>query len=124
MESTSRSGHGYHDVRVGGSGRAHLGDVHYNYGPSPDERILNDILDSLSYPGMNDRRDVLAEAHEGTFDWAFLDGDTDFVTKRFLLTEEAYTSSIRMNFKTWLQDDSQGLFYFTGKPGSGKSVFM
>lgn len=46
----------------------HLGDVYNNHG-SPDERALKAILDSLSYPGMTDRRDALAEAHEKTFDW-------------------------------------------------------
>lgn len=103
MESTSRSGHGYHDVRIGGSGRAHLGDVHYNYGPSSDERILNGILDSLSYPGMNDRRDALTEAHKGTFDRTFLEGKTKFITERYIMGQSEMKSAleVQMSFKSF-----------------------
>lgn len=125
MSATPRPGRGYSHIHVGGSSRAHLGDV-YNYGSSPDERALLMILESLEYPGMHDRRDALVEPHQGTFDWTFLEGEVDFVTNRYMFNQEEDHQSmrVRMNFRHWLQDDDQGLFVFTGKPGSGKSLFM
>lgn len=103
----------------------HLGDV-YNSHQSPDERALMAILDSLSYPGMTDRRDALAEAHEKTFDWTFLEGKTKFLEERDEHGNERWDryETVDMNFRSWLQQEDQGLFYVTGKPGSGKSTFM
>jgi hypothetical protein len=123
MPFPQRVGHYYDGVNVTGS--AHLGDV-YHHEPSPEERALNAVLGSLRYTGMHDRRDALTEAHEGTFDWTFLEGETQFVEKR---DEHGRGHSDRfrtvdMNFKSWLHDSGEGLFCFIGKPGSGKSTFM
>jgi hypothetical protein len=102
-----------------------LGDVYNNHN-SPDERALMAILDSLSYPGIMDRRDALAEAYEKTFDWTFLEGETEFLTERSRDGNEASDSydKVNMNFRSWLEQENQGLFCVTGKPGSGKSTFM
>lgn len=104
-----------------------MGNV-YNNGETSDERALRAILESLSYPGMDDRRNALAEAHAGTFDWTFLEGKTDFVTSRYFDTydgkEYTRTQEVDMSFKTWLEGEDPGLFCIEGKPGSGKSTFM
>lgn len=129
MPWPARDKHGYqhyHDIHLADSSRAHLGDVHY-YGQSADERAFNVILESLSYPGMTDRRDALAEAHKGTFDWTFLEGDTEFVSHRFVSGtgwEHDSVNKVKMNFGPWLRADSGGLFSVMGKPGAGKSTFM
>lgn len=116
----------YHDINPSGSSRVHLGDVHH-HGQSPDERAFNAILESLSYPGMTDRRDALAEAHEGTFDWALLEGEKRFLSYRGVSstrTHDDRDNKVEMNFSSWLRRESGGLFCFTGKPGAGKSTFM
>ena len=61
----------YQNILSTDNSRVRLGDV-YNNHQSADERALKAILDTLSYPGMNDRRDALAEAHEKTFDWTLI----------------------------------------------------
>jgi hypothetical protein len=127
MNLTPRSGHGYQDINIGGSSRVHMGDAYHHHGPSPDERALSAILDSLSYPGMHDRRDALAEAHEGTFDWTFLEGETRILTARWVgLTGNEYDSfnPVNVSLKDWLHEERGGLFCVKGKAGSGKSTFM
>lgn len=117
-------GNEYNNIYIEG-GRTVLGNV---YGQSSsDERALQAILESLSYAGMTDRRDTLKEAEEGTFDWKFLKGETKFVRRRRVDKEGVSTGDykdVKMNFKTWLEADDQGLFCVMGKPGSGKSTFM
>jgi dephospho-CoA kinase len=83
MALAQRVGNDYNNIRIEG-GRTILGNV---YGQSPDERALEAILDSLRYDGMTDRRDTLAEAQEGTFDWTFLEGETKFLTWRWIDNE-------------------------------------
>lgn len=126
MAEPSQAGHHYSDVQNYG-GQNHMGNV-YNYGETSDERNLHAILESLSYPGMEDRRNALAGAHEGTFKWTFLEGKTDFVKSRWFDEHDSgeylETEPIDMNFKTWLEAENQGLFCIVGKPGSGKSTLM
>jgi hypothetical protein len=124
MPFPERIGHFYDNLQVSG-GRVQLGDV-YHYKPSPEEQALNAILDSLRYPGMHDRRDTLTEAHEGTFDWTFLEGETQFVEERVKWGDGKYDRfrTVDMNFKSWLQDEDRGMYCVVGKPGSGKSKFM
>ena len=123
MALARRVGNDYNNIHIEG-GRTILGNV---YGQSPDERALDAILDSLRYDGMTDRRDTLAEAQEGTFDWAFLEGKTRFLTRRWIICEGVSHDDfqdVQMSFKAWLEADDEGLFCVMGKPGSGKSTFM
>jgi ABC-type glutathione transport system ATPase component len=123
MPFPERIGHLYDGVHVTGS--AHLGDV-YHHQPSPEERAFNAILESLEYPGMHDRRDALTEAHEGTFDWTFLDGETQFVEKRIERGNGQFDRlrTVNMDFKSWLENKDGHMYCVVGKPGSGKSTFM
>jgi hypothetical protein len=76
---------------------------------------------------MHDRRDTLAEGHEETFDWTFLEGETQILTDRLVCYDQNFRDSfhtINVNFKSWLQEEHGGLFCVMGKAGSGKSTFM
>lgn len=114
----------YDNIHAEGNSHMHLGDVYNNY-QSPDERAVDAILDSLRYPGISDRRDALAEAHERTFDWTFLEGQTEFLREHHVYKDQDWESydTVDMSFKSWLQQEGQGLFCVMGKPGSGKSTF-
>jgi hypothetical protein len=68
--AASRSGHIYTNIRSSDTSRNHLGDVYNQYGPSPDQKAFQAVLDSLRYDGMDDRRDRLNSAERGTFEWA------------------------------------------------------
>ena len=125
MASVPKGSRKYDNIHAEGNSRMHLGDVYNNY-QSPDERAVVAILDSLRYPGMSDRRDALAEAHERTFDWTFLEGKTRFLRENheFDDQESERYHTVDMSFRSWLQQEGQGLFCVMGKPGSGKSTFM
>jgi hypothetical protein len=123
MALAQRVGNDYNNIHIEG-GRIVLGNV---YGQSPDERAFAAILDSLRYDGMTDRRDTLAEAQEGTFDWTFLEGETKFLKRRWVDLKGVshdVLQDVQMSFKAWLEADDDGLFCVMGKPGSGKSTFM
>lgn len=125
MALAPNAGRVYQNILSTDNSRMHLGDVYNNHG-SPDKRALKAILDSLSYPGMTDRRDAVAEAYEKTFDWTFLEGETTFLVERDQNGDERWDRYMAadMSFGSWLQQKDQGLFCVTGKPGSGKSTFM
>jgi hypothetical protein len=124
MEQIQLSGHGYQNIHNGGNSRVHMGDA-YHYGRSPDERALQAILESLSYQGMHDRRDALAEAYNGTFSWILQEGERrapDYGHRSaYLLDRHRNVDAV---FRAWLGNMDQGLFCVMGKPGSGKSTFM
>ncbi|UQC90065.1 uncharacterized protein CLUP02_15596 [Colletotrichum lupini] len=65
---------------------------------------IREILKSLRFPEMIERRIEIPKAYGDTFEWIF---------------EE----SADVNFASWLQS-SRGIFWVTGKPGSGKSTLM
>ncbi|KAK1522324.1 uncharacterized protein CCOS01_10036 [Colletotrichum costaricense] len=65
---------------------------------------IREILKSLRFPEMIERRIEIPKAYGDTFEWIF---------------EE----SADVNFASWLQS-SRGIFWITGKPGSGKSTLM
>jgi hypothetical protein len=124
MALAQRVGNDYINVHIEGGARAVLGNV---YEQSSDERALEAILDSLRYAGMTHRRDTVAEAQEGTFDWTFLEGKTKFLKRRWIGHEGMHwedSEDVTMSFKAWLEADDESLFCVMGKPGSGKSTFM
>ena len=76
---------------------------------SRQEHLRDVFLNRLRYPGMEDRENRIAQAHEKTFRWIFEDGN---------LQQTRWS-----NFRDWLKSDSQ-LYWITGKAGSGKSTLM
>ncbi|KAI2602353.1 hypothetical protein GGR54DRAFT_525612 [Hypoxylon sp. NC1633] len=67
------------------------------------------ILSSLDYQSRSNRREDIKEAHARTFGWMFESSDQKETSGRHLVK--------------WLRESS-GVFWISGKPGSGKSTFM
>ncbi|KAI3401782.1 hypothetical protein diail_8160 [Diaporthe ilicicola] len=80
---------------------------------SRDISVNTDILSSLEYPQRHMRHQNVPEAHAKTFSWALKGhnpaGDT---------APEIGESDLRQ----WLESGN-GIFWISGKPGSGKSTF-
>lgn len=84
-----------------------------------DSRKIEDILSSLDYPQRSARYEAIPEAHAETFGWAL---------RRPLswIGETRGTSVMDSNqgkLLKWLETGT-GIFWVSGKPGSGKSTFM
>jgi hypothetical protein len=83
-----------------------------------DERLRLEqrMLDTLYFDTIEERRSKVPEAHAKTFNWIFENS-----------SEKAHSWA---NFRLWLQSqnstlpDSCGIYWFSGKPGSGKSTLM
>ncbi|KLU87235.1 hypothetical protein MAPG_06236 [Magnaporthiopsis poae ATCC 64411] len=66
---------------------------------------ISTILRSLHFEQLRERQSEIPQAHKNTFQWMFDDqGGAEF--------------------RNWLGGASQGLFWITGKAGSGKSTLM
>jgi hypothetical protein len=81
---------------------------------NPEERKLREsvtksIIQSLSYTAMTNRYEDVVEAHPQTFEWAFHDPTKDQLPWS--------------NFSAWLKT-GRGVYWVSGKAGSGKSTFM
>ncbi|KAI3325791.1 hypothetical protein HD806DRAFT_521287 [Xylariaceae sp. AK1471] len=70
------------------------------------------ILDTLSFDSRTIRHQAIPEAHPGTFKWALATDGLD---------EEDRQDAMKLLH--WLQH-GEGIFWITGRPGSGKSTFM
>ncbi|KAH7364377.1 hypothetical protein BKA65DRAFT_546261 [Rhexocercosporidium sp. MPI-PUGE-AT-0058] len=68
------------------------------------------IIESLAYPMQQDRFEGIHEAYMRTFDWVWLN-------------HHEHSISVRHDLTRWLKEGN-GLFWISGKPGSGKSTFM
>jgi hypothetical protein len=70
------------------------------------------VLRSLLSPDMTDRYDAILEAHTKTFEWILGDNHWPEADPRH-----------NIRFAEWLRD-GDGLYWVSGKPGSGKSTLM
>lgn len=70
------------------------------------------ILKSLSFKTMHNRYEAIPEAHKKTFSWIF---------KPCALPASHPRSKIAL--KRWFESET-GIYWVSGKPGSGKSTFM
>jgi ABC-type multidrug transport system fused ATPase/permease subunit len=71
--------------------------------------IQQEILGKLRFPNRQARYNSIHDAHQVTFRWAARDDNYDFISQQRILA--------------WLRTGS-GVFWVSGKPGSGKSTFM
>ena len=69
------------------------------------------ILQSLTFPARPVRHDSLSEAHSKTYQWMFAETSTEA------------PDSAEGSFLRWLRQGS-GIFWFSGKAGSGKSTLV
>jgi len=69
------------------------------------------ILASLQFPSIDDRHSQIARAHSSTFEWIFSPDQVES------------SDGGRPTFDKWLQSN-EGVYWVTGKPGSGKSTLM
>ncbi|OOF97361.1 hypothetical protein ASPCADRAFT_44701, partial [Aspergillus carbonarius ITEM 5010] len=72
--------------------------------------IQTRLLDSLSYRSIQERQSQIRESHAKTFEWVFSVQHPSSASAQCLLHE-------------WLKDGS-GIFWVSGKAGSGKSTLM
>jgi hypothetical protein len=73
------------------------------------EDVLNELKERLHYQKLDDRFDDIVEAHQSTFRW--------------VLQESIGSEPQRSNLYDWLRAD-QGIYWISGKAGSGKSTLM
>jgi hypothetical protein len=71
--------------------------------------VENSILANLDFPTIRDRHEDLDIAHNQTFEWVFKDAS---------IKDRGWS-----NFVEWLRHDN-GLYWVSGKAGSGKSTLM
>ena len=74
-----------------------------NTSKSRNEQFCDLLLPRLYFQHMVNRSESIPRAHKRTFEWLF---------------------QPRYGFCTWLRERDNGLFWITGKPGSGKSTLM
>ena len=70
------------------------------------------LLESLFFPEIVSRQEQISEAFKGTYQWIF-DSPSSKRTRHVRWT----------NFHNWLET-SDGIYWISGKPGSGKSTLM
>ncbi|KAK2009283.1 hypothetical protein LZ32DRAFT_608582 [Colletotrichum eremochloae] len=75
------------------------------------KKLLEDLLNCLYFPQETDRFHDIKPAYKGTFEWIY---------SKPRLTASGATWS---NFPDWLRTDS-GIYWISGKAGSGKSTLM
>lgn len=75
-------------------------------------QVASAIRRGLHYETINHREAAIPRTYETTFEWIFKIPEK--------CNQEAQWSS----FPTWLESESQDIYWITGKPGSGKSTLM
>lgn len=76
-----------------------------------DTILLEHIFESLSYPDISSRHEMIPKAHQETFHWAFRK------------PREHHSNHDWADFGEWLQG-SDPIYWIAGKPGAGKSTLM
>lgn len=119
-----------------------LGSLTVNMGFQVDQAKRKRLLQSLKYPGFNERRNEVREAHADTFRWVFAgdgeelaesdsevdsesDSESDFESD--FESDSESDSGINMvkwdSFSNWLKS-TDTIYWIIGKPGSGKSTLV
>lgn len=78
------------------------------------KKATEEILNSLWFASVTERLEQVSEAHQKTFEWIF---------KPPPEVEQGHEGTLWSDFVDWLESDN-GLYWITGKAGSGKSTLM
>lgn len=76
------------------------------------------LLQSLRYPGFNERRNEVREAHPETFHWVFAGDDETSAATNSEMGAVKWDS-----FSNWLKS-TDTVYWINGKPGCGKSTMV
>ncbi|KAK4442386.1 hypothetical protein QBC34DRAFT_418805 [Podospora aff. communis PSN243] len=79
-----------------------------------DAEYLDAILASLHFTARETRGQAIPDAYKSTFDWALQE------PRRAGDDEQPMWSSL----PAWLSEETENVYWITGKPGSGKSTLM
>jgi hypothetical protein len=79
------------------------------------------ILEKLHFHNMEDRSERISTAHAKTFEWIFHDPNS--AQPKGQAEQKHGPVPVWASFTEWLRN-GEGLYWITGKPGSGKSTFM
>ncbi|OGM47253.1 hypothetical protein ABOM_003926 [Aspergillus bombycis] len=85
-----------------------------------EEEIKQIVLEMLNFPRIHSRHEEIAGAHSQTFSW-ILSHDASFANNDHNL--EVRHRQVRAGFASWLREGS-GIYWVSGKAGSGKSTLM
>lgn len=103
-----------------------------------DQARRERLLQSLKFPGLNERRNQVPDAHKSTFQWIFVgdDGpsvedstgsdleDSDWEDSDLDDLDLADPSEASWDlFSNWLSSTA-GIYWISGKPGSGKTTLV
>lgn len=99
-----------------------LGNLTVNLGFQVDQAKHERLLQSLKYPGFNERRNEVREAHTNTFQWVFA-GDGEESTGSDSESDPEINMAKWDSFSNWLKS-TDTVYWISGKPGSGKSTLV
>ncbi|KAK0613990.1 hypothetical protein B0T14DRAFT_547836 [Immersiella caudata] len=97
-------------ARREGHGRSAVGELN-----ADDAEYLDAILASLHFTARETRGQAIPDAYKSTFDWALQE------PRR---AEGADAELLWSSLPGWLGEETENVYWITGKPGSGKSTLM
>ncbi|EAQ84544.1 hypothetical protein CHGG_08558 [Chaetomium globosum CBS 148.51] len=80
-----------------------------------DPEYVDGLLSSLFFAALDRRLQAIPEAYSNTFQW---------VLQEPRQSEGADPQPLWSSFPAWLREDSENIYWITGKPGSGKSTLI
>jgi hypothetical protein len=83
--------------------------IHRNINPSDSEHVSRSILRTMYFPEIERRYEKISAAYQKTFNWVF---------------QNSTSNAQWADFPGWARDESNPLYWITGKAGAGKSTLM
>ncbi|KAH6617407.1 hypothetical protein F5144DRAFT_586364 [Chaetomium tenue] len=80
-----------------------------------DPEYVDGLLSSLFFAALDRRLQAIPEAYNNTFQW---------VLQEPRQSEGADPQPLWSSFPAWLREESENIYWITGKPGSGKSTLI
>ncbi|KAK3291663.1 uncharacterized protein B0H64DRAFT_249093 [Chaetomium fimeti] len=80
-----------------------------------DPEYADSLLRSLHFAALDNRLQAIPKAYKNTFEWVLQEPPQ---------SEDAEPQPLWSSFSDWLRQDTENIYWITGKPGSGKSTLM